>query len=123
MNVCAKYRISRVDPVSPGIQFLSLLIHNPDAGISADDDIARAIRDSGLLVSCHTSDQGAVEMDGHLGYGNLDLDGVMRGLRATACQDPSWLRSAFDLATNGLDDAIETRTVGIFPIAVAGRRA
>ncbi len=49
-----------------GFGSLSLLINDPDADDPARDDTARAIRDSGLLLSCHTNYQRAVRPEGEL---------------------------------------------------------
>lgn len=78
-----------------GFQSLSLLINNPDADDPARDDTARAIRDSGLLASCHPNYQCAVKPDG-----SLDTDRIRRlndqvlawhthaGGMYAACADP-----------------------------------
>lgn len=78
-----------------GFQSLSLLINDPDAGDPARDDTARAIRDSGLLASCHPNYQCAVKPDG-----SLDADRIRRlndqvlawhahaGGMYAACSDP-----------------------------------
>ena len=66
---------ARVDWLSrQGFQALSLLINDPDAGEGGERrDTASAIRDSGLLASCHTNYERAVRPDG-----TLDLDRLGR---------------------------------------------